>query len=175
MVHTIFQLCFALLSSLVALAFSLWASRRFLLKKLNWTPDSQGHDIAVAGTTLSVGWLLSGMLAPAQKLTPLIGNQQVLGSLPYVLQHLLYLTLFLLLGLLLASISALLGLRLFLLFKLGKAPKDEEDMEEKEENNLAKAFLLSVLLLVMSIFLREAYAGLLDAFLPYPDWRGGFE
>lgn len=147
--------------------FFMWLTYKLFMRWMNKRYKPDGINSAV-GTLLSAvlfstGYILSGTLAPLLSTLRIISKNNpstgevLIGSLQYLSE-------FLVLGFLVAVLVNYVSIVLF-----NALTPEKDEMQEISENKIQFALILSAILIVMSLFAREAFTALIDSMVPLPE------
>lgn len=144
--------------------FFMWLTYKLFLihfrKKYQITEINTALGILLAAVLFSTGYILSGTLAPLLNTLRIISsNETAAGSL--ILSASMYIGEFLAIGLVVALLVNYVSINLFNAFT-----PEKEELKEISENKYQYSFILAAILIVMSLFAREAYITLLDSLVP---------
>lgn len=162
---TILALIQLVLSIIIGIFF-LWLTYKLFLfrfeKKYELKEINVAFAFLLAAVLYSTGYILSGTL------TPLLNTLRIINRNNPTIQNLLletfrYVSEFLVIGFVVALLVNYISMRLFNVFT-----PDKNELVEISKNQLQFSLILAAIILVMSLFAREAYVALLDSLVPYP-------
>jgi hypothetical protein len=163
MTMALLQFGVALFSGILIMYVAFSLIRRFLLQRFPNAYTNPAFGILCAAILFSVGYLMSGIVAPAVSFFRIQSGQ--LTSTDYlVFRFFQYLLLFAGIGLAVSLLVNFVSLRLF-----NFLTRDVDEMEEIRKGNIAVALIAAAILVVISLFVRDSVVFLLESMIPYPE------
>lgn len=141
----------------VFLIFRSWFRKRYKVEE-----DKLAFKILMAGILFSTGYCISGALQPVTSTFRLLENQG-LPNETYILECIKFVVIFILVGLFVSLISNFLVLVLY-----NKITRSVDELQEIANGKLSYAVFMSSIVIVISLFTKEAYVTLLESLIPYP-------
>ena len=146
--------------------FFMWLTYKLFLnrfkKKYDLTEINVAFAILLAAVLFSTGYILSGTLSPLLNTLLIISrNNPQAGSL--LIDSLRYVGEFLVIGFVVALLVNYISINLFNAFT-----PEKDELKEISENQYQYSLILAAILIVMSLFAKEAYTALLDSLVPLP-------
>ena len=166
MIISILQLLFSLLIGILIL-FLAYRTLRFFInagaKEKVITDNNNAFAIITGGVLLSVGMIMSGIIGPILDVFRVLNKVDAEGG-GMLLQFSQYSFLFLVLGLLVCFVINIVS---FLLFNL--LTTDIKEMDEIRNGNVAVAIIQAVMIIVITMLVKDTTVQLLESIIPYPD------
>ena len=162
---SLFELGLALLIGLLCLYVTHYVTVRIYASKY---PADKYHQnnaflIFLAGTMFSVSYLMTGIIEPlSSTLELLVRTHEQLTTV--ILQYSKFLGLFLVVGLILGA-----GINFVAYFLFSSLTSDLDEFEELSKGNMGVAIVVSVIVVVISLFCKESFLVFLESFIPYPE------
>lgn len=152
--------------SLTIGVFIMYISIRFLKGRYRKYVDITDHNtafhIVLGASVFSIGYLLTGCTQPITNCLRMLNKTQS-DTMHIVLQSVKYILLFLVTGFALGLLVNWLTIWLY-----GALTRDIDELKEIDKGNISTAILLSVIVVVITLFVREGYVLLLESMIPYP-------
>ena len=125
--------------------------------------DNLSYALFVSSILFSVSYLISGIKSPIlNSIKLLIDNPQYEGSI--VLDGIKYSLLFLFIIIITIAVTILISVWLFTVMT-----NKIDEFNEIRKNNIAVGIITAVLVISISILIKESVYLLLDSFVPYPE------
>ncbi len=151
--------------SLVIGVFILYVSylviSRFIQSRFHIEQNNVAYAILTAAILFSVGLIISGTIQPILSMVRVL-NTSGAASQEVVIDVIQYVLLFLLISMVMALVTNLSGLYLFM--SLTKV----NEFEEIRKNNLAVGIISGTIVIIVAIFVKDSVALLLESIIPYP-------
>jgi len=136
---------------------------KFIKKKYNISITNISFSIFSSSVLFSVAYLISGIKAPIlNSLRMLSNNVEYEGSL--VLDGFKYTLLFLSIIIIAISVIIFLAIQLYT-----RMTKEINEFKEIEANNIAVAIVMGVIVISISLLIKESLYLMLETFVPYPE------
>lgn len=147
--------------------FFMWLTYKIFLRwfknKYSQSEINLAVAILLAGVLFSTGYILSGSLSPLlDTLRILSRNHPSAGSI--LLDSVRYLVEFLTIGFIVALLVNYIAISLFNAFT-----PEKDELNEISDNRYEYSIVLGAILIVMSLFAKEAFVSLLDSLAPLPN------
>ena len=136
---------------------------KFIRKKHNIKYDNISFSIFVSSIIFSVGYLVADIKAPILNSLRIIQEQPDYTGNIYI-DGLKYSLMFLII--IIASIFLINAISFYLFSSMTKTLKE---FDEIKKDNIAVAILSGVIIIAVSIMLKDSLYFLLDTFVPYPE------
>ncbi len=137
--------------------------QRIFARQYTIEPNNRAFAIFSGAILLSVGYIISAVIQPLLSTFRLL-HQQSEKTMFLLGEFALYLVLFIFISAAIALLVNLIGTGLFTLFT-----KDVKEMEEISKDNISVAITVAVIIVVISLFVRDGVVFLLETLVPYPD------
>jgi len=136
---------------------------KYVMQKHNLSHDNISASIFVSSILFSVAYLISDIKSPLLNSLKMLGNNPEYDGV-LVLDGFKYLGLFLGVMLITIAIVIVISIRLFTYMT-----KNINEFEELKKNNIAVAILTAVIVISISLLVKESLYLLLETFVPYPE------
>lgn len=157
------QLALSVLIGVLVLFVTYRILQRIFARQYTIEPNNRAFAIFSGAILLSVGYIISAVIQPLLSTFRLL-HQQSEKTMFLLGEFALYLVLFILISAAIALLVNLIGTGLFTLFT-----KDVKEMEEISKDNISVAITVAVIIVVISLFVRDGVVFLLETLVPYPD------
>jgi uncharacterized membrane protein YjfL (UPF0719 family) len=151
--------------SLVIGVFILYVSylviSRFIQSRFHIEQNNVAYAVLTAAILFSVGLIISGTIQPILSAVRVLNDTQA-PTLTIALEVVQYVLLFLVISMVVALVTNLSGLYLFM--SLTKV----DEFEEIRKNNLAVGIISGTIVVIVAIFVRDSVGLLLESIIPYP-------
>lgn len=124
--------------------------------------------IFLSSSIFGVAWLMFGIIDPLNSTLKLLHSGNETYS-KIAFEYMKYLGLFMVIG---YTLGAAINYVSYLIFS--KLTKNVDEFEEIANENIGVAIMVSVVIIVMSLFCRVPFIYLLESLIPYPDLVGFF-
>ena len=156
-----------ILISLILGIFLMYATYRlldkFIKRKYDISITNLSFAILSSSVLFSVAYLISGIKAPILTSIRMLSNDlEYEGSL--VLDGFKYTLLFLTIIIIAISLIIFLSIQLYT-----RMTKEINEFKEIEANNVAVAIVLGIIVISISLLIKESLYLMLETFVPYPD------
>jgi len=136
---------------------------KVIRQRLKINSNNISYALFVSSILFSVSYLIAGIKSPIlNSMRLLIDNPQYEGSI--ILDGLKYSLLFLFIIIITITITILISIWLFTLMT-----NKINEFDEIKKNNIAVGIITAVLVISISILIKESIYLLLDSFVPYPE------
>lgn len=136
---------------------------KLLIKRYNIEYNNISYGIFCSSILFSVSYLLTGIKTPILNSVKMLQNQVDYDGL-ILLDGLRYAGLFLVILLLVILLVHFISFTLFSLMTRGI-----KELNEIEKNNIAVSLIIGVVIIAISIMVKDSLYLLLESFVPYPD------
>lgn len=157
------QLALSVLIGVLVLFVTYRILQRIFARQYTIEPNNRAFAIFSGAILLSVGYIISAVIQPLLSTFRLL-HQQSEKTMFLLGEFALYLVFFILISAAIALLVNLIGTGLFTLFT-----KDVKEMEEISKDNISVAITVAVIIVVISLFVRDGVVFLLETLVPYPD------
>lgn len=157
------QLTLSVLIGVLVLFVTYRILQRIFARQYTIEPGNRAFAIFSGAILLSVGYIISAVIQPLLSTFRLL-HQQSEKTMFLLGEFALYLVFFILISAAIALLVNLIGTGLFTLFT-----KDVKEMEEISKDNISVAITVAVIIVVISLFVRDGVVFLLETLVPYPD------
>lgn len=157
------QLTLSVLIGVLVLFTTYRILQRIFARQYTIEPNNRAFAIFSGAILLSVGYIISAVIQPLLSTFRLL-HQQSEKTMFLLGEFALYLVFFILISAAIALLVNLIGTGLFTLFT-----KDVKEMEEISKDNISVAITVAVIIVVISLFVRDGVVFLLETLVPYPD------
>ena len=167
MIHnfTLLALLQLTISVVVGISF-LWITYKLFLRWLNKKQAFEEINVAIAILVSAIlwtsGYILTGTLTPLLETLRVVSNNNSTTQ-KLVLDSAMYIAEFLAVGLVVTLLVNYVSISIF-----NALTPEKDELKVIVENNIAYAIILSAILVVMSLFAKEAYSALLNSLIPLP-------
>lgn len=148
--------------SIIAVYFTLATINKLIVKRYKITKHNLAYAILVAGIIFSVAYLISGVTTPILNTIRFL-KQTTLEYSIYI-EVLKHIGIFLFIGLITSCLINLISIFLFTYLTKGI-----NEFEEIRDDNRAVALITSVIIISISIIMKDSMIFLIEAFIPYPE------
>lgn len=136
---------------------------RFMLRKYKLEKMNTAYSIFLGGLLFTFGYIISAVVPAVISATRLVsGSYAATGEI--TLHTLKYALIFIATGMVVSTIITFLTVQVFNAFT-----KDKDELQEIANDNIGIAIVTTVVLIVISLFIREGFTLLLESMLPYPE------
>jgi hypothetical protein len=140
------------------ITFRSWFKKRYEVEE-----DNLSFRILCSAILFATGYCISGALQPITSTFRLLQSQGLTDGI-YVWECIKYTGIFMLIGLALTVISNFLVLVFY-----NSITKSVDELQEIANGKIGYAIFMGTILIIISIFIKDAYVNLLEAMVPYPD------
>ena len=140
------------------LVFRSWFKRRYQVEE-----DNLAFKILMAAILFGTGYCISGALSPVVITFKLLQSQGLTSS-TYIFECIKFVIIFIIIGLFVSMASNFLALVLY-----NAITKSVDELQEIANGKLSYAVFMAAIVVVISLFTRDAYINLLESLIPYPD------
>ncbi len=159
---SLLELGISLLLAIFVLHLSFLVIDKLIMKRYNIQKDNIAYAILAAAILFSVGNILEGTIDP---ITSTI--RQLQGVHDHIAEiagrAFLYIGVFLLISLLIALSINVISIKLYVYLT------HFDEFEEIGQNNIAIGILTGVIMIVISMFIKDAVIQLMESLVPYPE------
>lgn len=156
------ELILAILIGVTLLYFTYKIMDRFIRKKYKIGIDNTSYSIFSGSVLFSVGYMITGVKDPILNSLQLLESQAGYDGSP-VLDAIKYSALFI--GLI-VILTALINLIAISLFMIMTAKVDE--LDEMKRKNVSVSIITAVIIISISLMVKDSVYLILEAFVPYP-------
>jgi TRAP-type C4-dicarboxylate transport system permease small subunit len=146
--------------------FFMWVTYKVFLnrfkRKYDLTEINLGFAILLSAVLFSTGYILSGTLSPLLNTLRILSRNNPGGAI-LIIDSLRYVGEFLLIGFVVALLVNYISINLFNAFT-----PEKDELKEIRENKFQYSLIFAAILIVISLFAKEAYTALLDSLIPLP-------
>ncbi len=135
---------------------------RFIKKRHNIADNNTAYTLVAAATLFSVGYIVAGSLQPILTTLRLLSDTNAKGDFTLFFKCAQYVIVFILIGLVVGILINLATLKIYNSFTKGI-----NEIQEISEGNINTAIIVAIILVVMSLFVRDGYVLLLESLIPY--------
>ncbi|HMJ46917.1 MAG TPA: hypothetical protein VK498_06280 [Ferruginibacter sp.] len=125
--------------------------------------DSLTLNIIISAILFSAGYLISAAILPLHTTIKTLSTLSLNRSV-FIWECFKYILLFLILGFIVTVISSFITLMLF-----NSITKNVDEIEEAGKGKIGYSVLMAVLVIVITLFVREPFINILESMIPYPD------
>lgn len=159
---SLLELGIALLLGIAVLYLTFLLMQRFIVRRYQIEKDNLAFAALGAGILFSVGNILEGSIEPISSTIRQLKNvHDHIGMITG--QALLYILAFLLISFCIAVAVNLISIRLYV------SLTHFDEFREIQENNIAIGILTGVIMIVISMFVKDAVIQLMESLIPYPE------
>lgn len=158
----ILELALSLFMGVFIMYFSIRFLKARYKKYVDITEHNTAFHIVLGASVFSIGYLLTGCTQPITNCLRMLNHTES-DQLHVVLESVKYIFIFIAIGLALGLLVNWLTIWLY-----GALTRDIDELHEIDRGSMSTAILLSVIVVVITLFVREGYVLLLESIIPYP-------
>jgi hypothetical protein len=136
--------------------------KKWVKSKFNIEDSNIAFAILTCSALFSAGYILLGAMQPILTTLRILSKTST-GKAGLFISGSGYIVLYIVLGLLISVVANIVTISLYNSFT-----KDVDEMKEISEGKLTTALVTGTILVVVSLFVRDAYTLVLETFIPYP-------
>ena len=161
--YSLIELGLSVLIGVFLLYLTFTILNKFIKEKYSIKTDNVAYSIFASSIILSVGYLISGVKTPIlTSLRMLYNNPDYEGII--FLDGLKYTTLFIVIIVLIILIINYISIKLFVIMT-----NNIDEFKELKNNNIAVALVTGIVIVSISIIVKESVYLILESFIPYPE------
>ena len=158
------QIVLSLVFGIATLFSTKYLLDKYFKKKYLKDTSSLSYVIFSVALMFSIGLIMSGITTPVVSLIRLIENEPSIVS--KLSTFLIYTLSFWGIGILISFISLFITMHIFI------SLTDEDEFKDISQGKIPSILILSVVIIVISIFVKDSFSLLLESLLPYPEIKG---
>ncbi|TMI65795.1 MAG: hypothetical protein E6H07_07770 [Bacteroidetes bacterium] len=140
------------------LVFRTWFKKRYPTEN-----DNLAFKILVAAILFSTGYCISGAIQSIGSTFKLLEAQGLSGGI-YIFECIKYVVVYVIIGLVVSMLSNFITLIFY-----NSITRSEDELQEIANGKLSYAILMATIVIVISLFTKDAYINILESIMPYPD------
>jgi hypothetical protein len=131
-------------------------------KKYSVEEENLAFKILIGAVLFATGYCISGALQPVAAMLNLLQTQGLSNS-TYIFECIKFVLIFIVIGLFITIVSNFITLLFY-----NAITKSVDELQEIANGKLSYAIFMGVIVIVISMFTRDAYVNLLESLIPYP-------
>ena len=163
--YSLIEIGISLVLGLILLYTTFRIIDKFIRRKYNIELNNVAYSIFTSAVLFSVAYLVSGIKSPILNSLRLLQDQVGYDGV-LIIDVLKYSSLFLLVIIIAIAMVNFISISLFTLMT-----KDVKEFEEIKNNNIAVSIITAVVIVSISILVKDSLYLLLESFVPYPEVR----
>lgn len=163
--YSLIEIGISLVLGLILLYTTFRIIDKFIRRKYNIELNNVAYSIFTSAVLFSVAYLVSGIKSPILNSLRLLQDQVGYDGV-LIIDVLKYSSLFLLVIIIAIAMVNFISISLFTLMT-----KDVKEFEEIKNNNIAVSIITAVVIISISILVKDSLYLLLESFVPYPEVR----
>ncbi len=163
--YSLIEIGISLVLGLILLYTTFRIIDKFIRRKYNIELNNVAYSIFTSAVLFSVAYLVSGIKSPILNSLRLLQDQVGYDGV-LIIDVLKYSSLFLLVIIIAIAMVNFISISLFTLMT-----KDIKEFEEIKNNNIAVSIITAVVIISISILVKDSLYLLLESFVPYPEVR----
>ena len=163
--YSLIEIGISLVLGLILLYTTFRIIDKFIRRKYNIELNNVAYSIFTSAVLFSVAYIVSGIKSPILNSLRLLQDQVGYDGV-LIIDILKYSSLFLLVIIIAIAMVNFISISLFTLMT-----KDVKEFEEIKNNNIAVSIITAVVIISISILVKDSLYLLLESFVPYPEVR----
>ena len=163
--YSLIEIGISLVLGLILLYTTFRIIDKFIRRKYNIELNNVAYSIFTSAVLFSVAYLVSGIKSPILNSLRLLQDQVGYDGV-LIIDVLKYSSLFLLVIIIAIAVVNVISISLFTLMT-----KDVKEFEEIKNNNIAVSIITAVVIISISILVKDSLYLILESFVPYPEVR----
>jgi hypothetical protein len=139
------------------LFFNAWFKKRYKVED-----DNLAWKILMAAILFGTGYCITGALQPVLTTFKLL-QAQGLSNGSYIFECIKFVMIFIIIGLFIGILSCFITLVLY-----NAITRSVDELQEIANGKISYAVFMGTIVIVISLFIRDAYINLLESLIPYP-------